>query len=83
MTAGIDTDTPDFDYQDMNETNLTYLRPADLVPIVSEYDGGIIAYAVDRDHAEAMVRALNGSWASLEYRQATREIERRDYSVPA
>lgn len=38
----------------------------ELVPITSETDGGIIAYAIGLDHATAMVRALNAAEGEYE-----------------
>ena len=43
-------------------------RPHDvLVPIISEWDGGVIGYALGVEHAAAMVAALNHPWACEEY----------------
>ncbi|MCC6311378.1 MAG: hypothetical protein IT345_10730 [Trueperaceae bacterium] len=52
-------------------------RPSDvLVPIISEWDGGVIGYALGVDHARAMVAALNTSWADIEYVNTMKESER-------
>lgn len=47
-----------------------------LVPIISEYDGGIVAYAL-RGHEVALVAALNVPAAEVEYRQRQRDEDRK------
>jgi hypothetical protein len=69
--ATIDDADPLFDYDAMppQSTMVSAIAAAtndELVPIISETDGGIIGYAVDRAHAVAMVRALNAGAAEYE-----------------
>lgn len=62
-------DDNNFDYMHLDEDNIADLGRSiyrnELYGIISENDGGIIAYAIGRDHANAIVRALNT--ASGEY----------------
>lgn len=50
-------------------------RRDQLVPIISEYDGGIIAYAL-RGHEVALTAALNVPAADVEYCQRQRDADR-------
>ena len=57
-----DPDNYGFDYQPLDADNVAdagrSLFKGDLFGIVSETDGGIIAYAIGEDHAHAIVRTL-------------------------
>jgi hypothetical protein len=71
---------PTFDYDRLHPESVTVdaieaARTDRLVPIISEYDGGIVAYAL-RGHEVALVAALNVPHAEVEYRQRQREADR-------
>lgn len=50
-------------YYSMDQNAITFNAMMDsrylLVPIVDEDEGGIVAYAVSQDHADALVKRLN------------------------
>lgn len=54
-----------FDHMDLDVDNLKDLWKSaykdELFGIISETDGGIIAYAIGQDHADAIVRALRAA----------------------
>ena len=64
---------PTFDYdrlppESVTEDAIAAARGDRLVPIISDYDGGIVAYAL-RGHEVALTAALNVPAAEVEYRQ--------------
>lgn len=57
-------ENPNYNYQDLdNEINIPDLKKSiekgDMYGIVSETDGGIIAYAIGNEHADEIVAKLN------------------------
>lgn len=73
---GTTVDDPNFTY-DVMAPDEAMPKPSDvLVPIVSEWDGGVIGYALGRDHAEAMTAGLNQPWAEQEYKDAMKRADR-------
>jgi hypothetical protein len=68
--------TDNFDY-DAQAPDEAMPGPHDiLVPIISEWDGGVIGYALGREHAEAIVAGLNHPWAMNEYTEAWKRAVR-------
>jgi hypothetical protein len=68
----------DFDYMNLAVEELQDLWLSayqdNLFGIISEQDGGIVAYAIGRDHADAIVRALRA--AKDEYKAEMEAIPR-------
>lgn len=57
----------DYDSTPSNDMYYNLMKSADeLVPIISETDGGIIGYAISLPHAMAMIRALNAAEGEYE-----------------
>lgn len=55
-------DEPRWHWQDLNDGNLADVQRdiESLVPIVDQEAGGIIAYALGEEHADAIIKKLNG-----------------------
>ena len=72
---------PTFDYDRLPPESVTAdaleaARADRLVPIISDYDGGIVAYAL-RGHEVALTAALNVPAAEVEYRQRQHDEDRK------
>jgi hypothetical protein len=68
--------TDNFEY-DAQAPEEAMPKPHDwLIPITSEWDGGVIGYALGREHAEAIVAGLNVPHAMNEYTEAWKRAVR-------